>query len=138
MAATCRKDWSKAVSSVATLRRTPSSRTTTWNCRRVGLRISCAPNNIATFAATPGWSKRLRVATESAACFKGTLCLKNRRRDCESGSILRWFRNAYEGIFRSFAQANGADWVSSHPLAYNEILRPLRTQRFYPVFRLQG
>ena len=29
-------------------------------------------------------------------------------------------------------------WISSHPLACNEVLRPLRTQRLYFVFRLQG
>ena len=36
------------------------------------------------------------------------------------------------------AQTHGAHWVSAHPLACDEVLRSLRTQRLYFVFRLQG
>src|SRR5438132_11334505 len=41
-----------------------------WNCHKAGSRISCAPNNIAIFAARPGWRKGLRVATERRFVFK--------------------------------------------------------------------
>src|SRR5436190_13152532 len=118
--------------------KTKRLRMRTLNCRRVACAINSAPNKIAILAARPGWSNEPRAAT----CFQGTQDPKNRRnnrrRDYESRSILRWFRYAYARIFRSFAQTNGADWVSPHSLARDEVLRPLRSQRLYFVFGLQG
>src|SRR6266481_1333154 len=106
-----------------------SSRTTTWNCRRAGSRISYAPNNIAIFAARAGWRKGSRVATDSWLVSTDPQCLNNERTDYESGSILRRLGNAHPRFGRR-SEANGAYRPAANPLARDEILRSLRPQGF--------
>ena len=71
--------------------------------------------NITIFASRPRWRKRSRATAESAACFKGTQCLKNRRRHCEGGFVLRRFGMR----MREYSEALPKPMV---PIGYRPIL----------------
>src|SRR5258708_38450157 len=51
----------------------------------------------------------------------------------ESRSVLWRNGTSIARIWREYSQASGSDRISADPLACNEVLRALRTQRFHPV-----
>ena len=83
--------------------------------------------------------ERIKSQQLSGACFQGMSMPRQPREDIMKVVL---FCGGFGMRMREYSEALPkpmvADWLSSHPVACNEVLRPLRTQRLYFVFRLQG